>query len=593
MIGKKLNLQEKLAKSKLCRVMLNAWNNEYHHRNNHLELRLKKLAIKLNRWWIYYRYSGNPNKDPYILTSRPKNIPLISLRTEEYGGLLSNKEFVGQKWEEFWRAPEADLYNVNFQQKSFVPNTKKTKRLPLRELNINEIPQKIHSPNRNMPKFKIYHDENIAQKEKPVLPKNKIALSKKKTLKTLKSKKSKRNMRKPLQVVYQQELDDNGSLDSFERELIESSNQSLSGTRMLLPFGENKQELRELVTPVYSDYESERDELARQEEEKKETLTFLNFDSVAPNPQLNVVQSAGVNEIDLDRDFGSESFYPKSLIRKVIAKKPNYYALGLDGDQIATQNQIKYSGMKGWISNKVRPETRSTFDNRLTLNSYPVRNQVQQRLPLIQRPEFFDRNQLQSKESRFNNKNTSYINEYREYQVKNYVRSTKVRREKRKESRKRPLSRKRNDTEKERAITVLKRIKDNTKEKLWDTLVSVPGIQNNESAKDLIENIEKRNKKHSLRSGFHNWRLFNGHRYTRDVPSLHHVEDANPEQEKHSKVATLRQISNYEAMKIPKAVTIVSPSEGNVQDKENWPENYITDYVDEYDIIADYEDLSD
>lgn len=575
--------------------MLSAWNNEYHHRNNHLELRLKKLGLRLNRWWIYYRYSGNPNKDPYMLTSRPKNIPLISLRTEEYGGFLSNKEFVGQKWDEFWRAPAANLQKADIQRIPFNKNYKKIQRLPLRELKYNERPRYVNKFN-NVKQFDIFHDDNTESgKENLGIKKPKKNLSKKPTSNTVKKQKSKKSVQEPLRLVNEQVLEDYGSLDSFERELIASTNCTLARGNILLPFGENKHEPKEIATPVYSDYQSvvKEDKANEQENVESKTNMSFNFGSFKPNPQLNIVESAGMYEIDLNKEFDCESFYPNNHIKRAMTNKPNYYALGFDGDRIAVQNEIKGVGLKGWISNKIRPETRSTFDNRLTLDSHPVRTNLPQRLPLIQHPEFFDRNKLQSKESKHSNRDHKYINDYREYQVKNYIRSAKLKRERRKESRKRPLSRKKNDTEKEKAITVLKRIKDNTREKLRDTLVSVPLIQNNELGKDLVEHIEKRSKKHSSKSGFHNWRLFNGHRYTREVPDQNDSEDTNLTERKRNKAATLKQISHFEAIKIPKVVKIVSPPERDGPDKENWPEGDVCEYVDEYDIIADYEDLSD
>ncbi|GAV28154.1 hypothetical protein PMKS-001623 [Pichia membranifaciens] len=572
--------------------MLSAWNNEYHHRNHHLELRLKKLGLRLNRWWIYYRYSGNPNKDPYMLTSRPRNIPLISLRTEEYSEFLSNKEYVGQRWDDFWRAPGAVSQKVDYQRVSYDKNHRKMQRVPLRELKYNERPRNVKPI--NVKNFDIYHDDNnVIGKENLGIREVEKTPPKKLSLNTIKQK-GKKSVQKPLQLVNEQVLEDDGLLDSFERELIASTNCTLSRGNLFLPFGDNKHELKDISTPVHSNYQCEIKEDRADEQNKtgnKTTISF-NFDSFKHNPQINIIESARMDEIDLDKEFDYESFYPNEHIKRVVTNKLNYDALGFDGDRIAVQNKIKGLGLKGRISNKIRPESRSTFDNRLTLDSHPVRYNFPQRLPLIQRPEFFDRSKLQSKESKYSNKNHEYVNDYRQYQVKNYIRSAKLKREKRKDSRKRTLSKKKNDTEKDRAITVLKRIKDNTREKLWDTLVSVPVIQNNELGKDFVEHIEKRSKKHLSKSGFHNWRIFNGHRYARDVDQ-HHVDEANHTERKQNEVAKLRQFSNFEAIKIPKVVKIVSPPEGEGENKENWPEGDACEYVEEYDIIADYEDLSD
>ena len=526
-----------------------------------------------------------------MLTSRPRNIPLISLRTEEYSGFLSNKEYVGQKWGDFWRAPGANSQKFDYQGTPYDKNHRKVQRVPLRELKYNERPRNVNKPN-NVKKFDIYHDDrNEIDKENLEVRDAEKNPSKKLSSNTIEKQKGKKSVQKPLRLVNEQVLEDDGSLDSFEKELIASTNCTLSRCNIFSPFRENKHEPKDIATPVYSNYQCEikEDRADEQKNAGNKTTIFLNFDSFKPNAQINVIESAGMDEIDLNKEFDYESFYSNEHIKRAVTNKLNYDTLGFDGDKIAVQHKIKGLGLKGRISNKIRPESRSTFENRLALDSYPVRNNLPQRLPLIQRPEFFDRSKLQSKESKYSNKNHEHVNDYREYRVKNYIRSAKLKPEKRKESRKRPFSKKKNDTEKDRAITVLKRIKDNTREKLRDTLVSVPVLQNNELGKDFVEHIEKRSKKHLSKSGFHNWRIFNGHRYARDVPDQNHVDDTDHKQ---NEVATLRQL-NFEAIKIPKVVKLVSPPEGEGENKENWPEGDACEYVEEYDIIADYEDLSD
>lgn len=96
------------------------WKNQ-HHKYNHLEIKLRRFVVKLNRWWIFFRYSGNPNDDPYMFTSRPKQVPLISLRTEEYSILLINDEFFGKQNNKFRRIPS----EYNLDKKNFINKFKR------------------------------------------------------------------------------------------------------------------------------------------------------------------------------------------------------------------------------------------------------------------------------------------------------------------------------------------------------------------------------------------------------------------------------------------------------------------------------------
>lgn len=71
----------------------------------HIQNKLRRFGIKLNRWWIYYWYTGNPEDDPTLLTSRPRNTPLISLRNDEYCRYISQNVFVQVRGNNFWKSP--------------------------------------------------------------------------------------------------------------------------------------------------------------------------------------------------------------------------------------------------------------------------------------------------------------------------------------------------------------------------------------------------------------------------------------------------------------------------------------------------------
>ncbi|KAG0673483.1 hypothetical protein C6P42_002706 [Pichia californica] len=358
--------------------MLSAWNSQYHKRNNRLELRLKKIRVKLTNWWIFYAYSGNPNYNPYILTSRPKNLPLISLRTDEYSEFLSNKERVGQKWNEFWKKPEEsprDILNGN-------KNDRFKKQLP------NKIPLK-----------------NIQKQNRHSQPK---------TLKTMKNKKS---FRKPLQMVDQNLLDECGSLGSFERDLLKSANLTISRGALIMPCAGLKKSERELTTPPYID-----DEIT-DEQQNIHLNQFIQPNiyedeyqsSINENRVLDVIESSAIAAIDIENEFNNDSYYQNdnNRLQRAISNKPNYNALGFDGDRIAIQKKINGTGIRGWLANKVRPETRSTFENNhLTLNSYPVGMYQHQIIPTIQSPDFFVQQKFNIEKLRL-----PEINRYRENQI--------------------------------------------------------------------------------------------------------------------------------------------------------------------------------
>lgn len=564
--------------------MINQWNDRSNCRNHRLDIRLRRAKLKLNRWWIYYRYNGDPNNDPFLLTSRPKNIPLISLRTDEYGGFLKNKEYVGKQWKELYDYAE---FNGNKKFERQVNNG--NERIPLKQLigpvSNNEIyKQKLNNNNTSSKKsdIKIYQDMN-----------NQIS-------KTLKKKKRKNTK----EFNFLKFEEDNNSLESFERELLESANLTFTKAKMLFPFGENKQTPHELKTPDFEDYDK-----VEVKSNKDKSVKISNFDdlmkTLRQNDKIFVVESAGLDldNINLDKEFDHNSFHDNYNnnnynydLANAINNKPNYQALGFDGDRIAVHKKMKSNGIKGWISNNLRPESKSTFNNKLTLNSNPIYNynipiKKFSKLPLIQRPEFFDRNQLVSRDSNYcsnipNKQEFSGINELREYQVKNYVRPNKIKREIRKEHNKRPISRSRLSTRDESVdnlILVIDKLRNNFKNKVYEELTNVmpKSVNNNHEEKKVQE------------TNMHKWRLFNGYKILsrRDKKALVNDEKANA-----ATVGGLKKLeTNSKRRNISKKeVTIISPV--NVIEYDNFEQHgeeegeENEDSFEIYNLIASYEE---
>lgn len=576
--------------------MLSAWNSEYHNRHNKLDLKLKKIGLKLNRWWIFYKYTGNPDKDPLILTSRPKNIPLVSLRTDEYGNVLTNQEYIGHKWEQFWQNPKLQKGSAS----KF--NSLQNKRIPLGELkpesgyNNRLYPLKAHN------EFTILNNvttkANISKLPKKTL--NPVNIRKKDSTRR---KRRKKTVTKPLHMVNQTSLADCGSLDSLERNLLESANLTFERSRKLLPFGGYKKSLNEAQTPPFMDFNakvdmtkskiSKRNHPPIQEQKSNENIpTFSNkgetglYEFIDENGHLDFIDNDDIDLIDMDYEFYYPSIYRSKYLKRAISNKTNYNALGFDADHITVHNDINATGVKGWIANKVRPETRSTFDNRMTLDSNPIRNCYQNPdMPLIQRPEFFDQGQKIHNKQLINN--PKLRQSCRENQVKNYVRSDKVKRERRKEikreTKNQPIPRRVVAVSQDEVISMWQKIKDNTKDIIWERIGALPKAQDQE-LQERINHLDKTIKKPLDKNYLPIWKIFNGHWHSKNN-SVHQNEGENLE-------STPEQIvRENKNKKVSKVVKIVSPPEDEIKGRANWELNSDDAYYDDYDIIAEYEDL--
>lgn len=73
-----------------------------------IELAIKKAKLRFHLWWEHLRYE-DPDEDPTILTRRPKNAPLISLRNEEYAEYVIKENEVANNEKELMREPLKDI----------------------------------------------------------------------------------------------------------------------------------------------------------------------------------------------------------------------------------------------------------------------------------------------------------------------------------------------------------------------------------------------------------------------------------------------------------------------------------------------------
>lgn len=555
--------------------MLNAFNNPYQKRNNHLEIRLKKVKIKLARWWIYFRYSGNPDYNPYLLTSRPKNIPFISLRTEEYGNMLTNHEHVKKKWADFWDEDNNFGYNYNKDQHIISSRSKKNPAYDVKQKE-NLRKKKLGSKN----DFKIYCDSKQNPNKYQTLKKDKL----------VKSKRKRKFNEEKLSLVTNDVLNECGTLSSFENDLL-GCDAFTTIRNELLPFGAHKKSSRKIVTPCYSEYEP-----SVKKEDVSQSVNKNHLISCAKNeeksPILNIVDSESIHNIDLENEFNHESFYnnkkSNSYVRRAIRNKPNYNVLGFEGDRAAIHTKNENFGVRNWIVKSINSEAKNTLDNRLTLDSNPLEYHPE-KCSIIQNPGFFDHNL-----SNIKTLDRHKIDNYKEVQIKNYVRPKKLKREKHKEKYTRPISRIIMDSTQDDVIAVFRKIKNNTKEKILDTFASIPQAQNKGSESKSIENFENLKNIDLLRTGIYKWKNFNNHNKNYNPNTLEvrkckeniSSNDASLENEVlETKIGTER--THH---KINKIVTFISPKENELYDdnKENC-EPEIDLFYDEFGIIADYE----
>ena len=526
--------------------MLSAWENHYHRNDHRFEIRFRRAFLKLNRWWIFYRYNGNPNNNPLLLTSRPKNLPLISLRSEEFSEFISKNDYVNKKWDQFWQPIPSIDYQIN-------EDVKKSKRQPLREINLKNQPKRRKQKNGNRETFKIYEDPKIVQRNN--------------------------DNNDNISVVNNFTMESNGSLDSFEKHLLESVNLTYSRVGYLLPFAESKKSINGLKTPNYydtycqrgqgnGDNDDQQDNHMRDQENQS-----ISLDEPFENKKIQVINSNNfTNDINLNNVFENDRndddddiFNNMEFTKKNIKRKTKYKALGFDGDRIAIQKQMTSHGLRGWISNKVRPETRSTFDNnnnnnRVTLNSNPIggqliRTQRFTNIPLIQRPEFFNRNLLVSRNSQIS---SNEMERLREYQVKNYVRPDKINREKRREISKRLINSR--NSEQERVVSIFKKLKNNTKK-----MIQYNPSENNNNVKKPSHDDEPRK---------HNWNIFSSFMSKRKpvIEETANLGDYNNNNNNTSNQRGTKRVTIFTS----KLHAVNEPESGEV-------------FEDEYDIFASYD----
>lgn len=210
-----------------------------------LDLKVRKAKVQIHKWWNNYHYNGNPNDNILILTSRPKNIPFISLRNDEYGDVIENMKYITSENISF----SGRKYNSNkgkhYQPPTFKAKNKKIvarypnniKKAQKQRFRVNKkLTSSVITTNdpiinyENFNRVPIYHDLSI---KKNTVPKSK------------------------LQIVNNLQFfnDDYNSLYELEMDLIEDANDSvidLKKTKM--PFGNPKSKPSRIVTPQFENY---------------------------------------------------------------------------------------------------------------------------------------------------------------------------------------------------------------------------------------------------------------------------------------------------------------------------------------------------
>lgn len=372
--------------------MLSAWENRRPF-NAAFNSRIHRIKLRVNRWIIYSCGSGDPNKNPFILTSRLRNVPFISLRNEEYIDFLPNQDFVGEQWDKKWEHPEKLV---------------KERRAPLGEVNKNGN----HRARNNMPvslnqNFHIFNDHET---------------NKENNNETVVRRKQIDNQYIPsFQILDEKDF---CLLDSFEKQLIASA--SLS-ERENIPLFWQEKKLGKNSTPLIY-VSTKKKELPIK---LKESYTELFKFDTDEKRKIDIIDGSKIN-LTLEPEFDQTNFH--STMKRAVKNyetETKFQILKFDGDCGAWQKDIRNSKLKGWIENTANPETKNTFNSRLTLNSYPVPSKNKNELlPLIQRADFFSRSNLASRESIFNyNKQISFsaVEELKHFQVQDHSRSEKQR----------------------------------------------------------------------------------------------------------------------------------------------------------------------
>lgn len=376
--------------------MLQAWENQC-HRRKHMDIKLRRLRIRLNRWWTFYRYSGNPNDDPYVLTTRPKNVPLISLRNDEYGDILTGQKYINNQWNDFWNNPSAyttQEFNKfqNQQQKQHQKKhrqKRKFQRQPLRQLepirqyqnivkpSINSVPIVDDKNAKRDLNFKIYEDDTDNDKE------NKTD---KKTIK--KAKKSEKRIKRIFSIV-SEKSNGGDSLDDFEKDLLAS---------MITIY--DRPELQTCLSQRNNLETSSTYSKTFDEDDELNTSVNVLEDNTS---KIEIVGKSCINEISMDNEFDDNSINSNNILDAILTndKKPNHDVSAFENDRIVLQKQIKQSGLRGWIANRLRPESRAKFSNTSPVNTEqtpsPSRHGIL--LPSIQHADFFCGSNLVSRDS--------------------------------------------------------------------------------------------------------------------------------------------------------------------------------------------------
>lgn len=443
--------------------MLNTWDKQYYHRASQLEIKFRKALLKLSRWWIYYKYSGDPNNDPCMLTSRPKNIPLISLRTDEYSEFLQKKEFVTQKWREFWNNGETkhefshNPYNYKIKNTSGLEKAN-LQRFPLKDID-------TAGNNKENLTFNIYHD-HISKGSQNC----KFQMVNTTDYKKIKNTNDKKRIRIPLEspACYSYFLDD-----------------KYSGNKSGLSFEETPNCLIDMNSKIFYKNDSV---------QEKEALKLDSNDFFNGSFKLDGVEYAYLNEINMSDEL-SHTGYCGFTIKRTEKKRPGFKPLKLDNEE-NKNNTTKLKSTRQMCDLKYMD-----LSKQLKLNLFPINNNENCELPLMRRSENLDHTRIISKNSRFNNfyPPTDKITPFQKYQIKKHAKAKRIKRIFKKGNRKIIMP---TDLagKKQAALFRLQKLKDKAKRKVGDLSVFVFETEINKGYDILIETLGRSEKNNSKKN---------------------------------------------------------------------------------------------
>lgn len=357
--------------------MLSAWENRRPHKERS-NGRFYRMKLRVTRWWIYRLGSGDPERNPFMLTSKIKNLPMTSLRNDEYIDFLSKQHFVGKKWEEYWE-------KTHFYQTQNILQFKYNNRMKTKQLKAKVA---------GTPSFKIYEDGDS---------------NKENTYVTVRRNKGRQQAYLDrFQIVNDEDI---CSLDSLENDLIANAS-TLSEDHQSDAFWLEEEpavltKATRLVTPKHQ---------AVLNQEVAKVNEFKN--------KINIIADSSIINLTMDDVvFKNDCNFPKPVAEKQLKPNTKRTFSEFDKEYVTVRKRNKGFGLKGWIATNVNPLNKDSFNDRISYKGSSL-NFQRQKIPLIQQAGFFSRNSITSKDTEMENGKSHYnfpsISQSYQYHAKIY-----------------------------------------------------------------------------------------------------------------------------------------------------------------------------